>query len=168
MISRNVFSDILFAFLLVTFQIIVLNRVVIAQKYTPVMYPLFIMFYPFFRNRYVFLGISFLLGLTIDIHLGTWGINALATTTIAYFRTLIFRTSTDTTTDFFSFQSLQWSQFVVFIISSIFIHQLIVQYLEFFKFTRFFEILLNVVVTSLISFICILLYAIAFKIKQKV
>ncbi len=168
MISRNVFSDLLFAFLLVTFQIIVLNRVVIAQKYTPVMYPLFIMFYPFFRNRYVFLGISFLLGLTIDIHLGTWGINALATTTIAYFRTLIFRTSTDTTTDFFSFQSLQWSQFVVFIISSIFIHQLIVQYLEFFKFTRFFEILLNVVVTSLISFICILLYAIAFKIKQKV
>ena len=168
MISRNVFSDLLFAFLLVTFQIIVLNRVVIAQKYTPVMYPLFIMFYPFFRNRYVFLGISFLLGLTIDIHLGTWGINALATTTIAYFRTLIFQTSTDTTTDFFSFQSLQWSQFVVFIISSIFIHQLIVQYLEFFKFTRFFEILLNVVVTSLISFICILLYAIAFKIKQKV
>ena len=168
MISRNVFSDLLFAFLLVTFQIIVLNRVVIAQKYTPVMYPLFIMFYPFFRNRYVFLGISFLLGLTIDIHLGTWGINALATTTIAYFRTLIFRTSTDTTTDFFSFQSLQWSQFVVFIISSIFIHQHIVQYLEFFKFTRFFEILLNVVVTSLISFICILLYAIAFKIKQKV
>ena len=157
MISRNVFSDLLFAFLLVTFQIIVLNRVVIAQKYTPVMYPLFIMFYPFFRNRYVFLGISFLLGLTIDIHLGTWGINALATTTIAYFRTLIFQTSTDTTTDFFSFQSLQWSQFVVFIISSIFIHQLIVQYLEFFKFTRFFEILLNVVVTSLISFICILL-----------
>ena len=168
MISRNVFSDLLYAFLLVTLQIIVLNRVVIFQKYTPVMYPLFIMFYPFFRNRYVFLAISFLIGLTIDIHLGTWGINALATTTIAFFRTIIFRTSTDTTTDFFSFQSLQWSQFVVFILSSIFIHQLIVQYLEFFKFSRFFEILLNVVVTSLISFICILLYAIAFKIKQKV
>ena len=168
MISRNVFSDLLFAFLLVTFQIIVLNRVVIAQKYTPVMYPLFIMFYPFFRNRYVFLGISFLLGLTIDIHLGTWGINALATTTIAYFRTLIFRTSTDTSTDFFSFQSLQWSQYLFFILSSIFLHQLLVQYIEFFKFSRFFEIFLNVLATSAISFIFILIYALAFKVKQKV
>lgn len=168
MISRSILSDIIIIFILVTLQIVVLNRIVIAQKYVPVMYPLFVLFYPFFRNKFVFLGLSFLLGLAIDANLGTWGINALATTTVAYFRTLIFRTSTDTTTDFFSFQSLQWSQFIVFILTSIFIHQLIVQYVEFFKFTRFFEIMLNVAITSLISFLCILVYAIAFKIKQKV
>jgi len=59
-------------------------------------------------------------------------------------------------------------QFVIFIFVSIFIHQLMVQYIEFFKFSRFFEILLNVTFTSIISFLFILLYAIAFKIKQKV
>lgn len=168
MISKNIATDILLMAILVALQIFILNRITLFGKYTPVMYPLFVMFYPFFRNRYVFLALSFLLGLGIDSFLGTWGINAFATTLLAYFRTLIFRTSTDTSTDFFSFDSLQWSQFLLFILSSIFLHQLVVQYLEFFKFSRFFEILLNVVITSVISFLCILLYALAFKIKQKV
>lgn len=168
MISRTLFTDILMIVLLVALQIFVLNRITFFGKYTPVLYPVFVMFYPFFRNRYQFLALSFLLGLGIDSFLYTWGINAFATTLIAYFRTIIFRTSTDTSTDFFSFLSLQWSQFLLFIFSSIFLHQLVVQYLEFFKFSRFFEIFINILATSGISFIFILLYAMIFKIKQKV
>lgn len=168
MISRSVFTDFLQIVALIALQIFVLNRITLFGQYTPVLYPVFVMFYPFFRNRFVFLALSFLLGLGIDAFLGTWGINALATTIVAYFRTVIFRTSTDTSTDFFSFDSLQWSQFVLFILSSIFMHQLIVQYVEFFKFSRFFEVFLNILVTSLISFVFILIYALAFKIKQKV
>ncbi len=153
---------------LVSLQIFVLNRIVIFGQYTPVLYPVFVMFYPFFRNKFQFLALSFLIGLVIDTFLNTGGINAFATTFIAYFRTLIFRTSTDTSTDFFSFQSLQWSQFLLFLLSSIFLHQLFVQYIEFFKFSRVFEILLNVLVTTGISFIFIIIYALIFKIKQKV
>lgn len=153
---------------LVALQIFVLNRITLLGKYTPVLYPVFVMFYPFFRNKFQFLGLSFLIGLSIDGFLYSWGINAFATTLIAYFRTLIFRTSTDTSTDFFSFQSLQWAQFLLFLFSSIFLHQLLVQYIEFFKFSRFFEILFNVLVTSVISFIFIVIYALIFKIKQKV
>ena len=168
MVSRNVFSDIVLIAILVVVQIFLLNRITLFGRFIPVLYPVFVLFYPFFRNNFQFLALSFLLGLSIDAFLGTWGINALATTTVAYFRMLIFRTSTDTSTDFFSFQSLQWLQFVVFILTSIFIHQLIVQYVEFFKFDRFFEILLNVVFTSLVSFVFIIAYALAFKIKQKI
>lgn len=168
MISRNIATDILMIVLLTALQIFVLNRITLFGKYTPVLYPVFVMFYPFFRNKFVFLGLSFLLGLAVDAFLGTWGINAFATTIIAYFRTIIFRTSTDTSTDFFSFQSLQWSQFILFILSSIFFHQLVVQFLEFFKLSRFFEVFFNILATSLISFVFILIYALAFKIKQKV
>ena len=168
MISRTLFTDLLIIVLLIALQILVLNRITLFGKYTPVIYPVFVMFYPFFRNRYQFLALSFVLGLGIDFFLHTGGINAFATTTIAYFRTLIFRTSTDTSTDFFSFQSLQWSQYLFFIFSSIFLHQFLVQYIEFFKFSRFFGILLNIVITSGISFIFILLYSLAFKIKQKI
>lgn len=168
MISKNLFTDLLLMVLLVSLQIFILNRITLFGKYTPVLYPVFVMFYPFFRNRYIFLTLSFLLGLGIDSFLGTWGINAFATTLLAYFRTLIFRTSTETSTDFFSFQLLQWSQFLLFIITSIFLHQLMVQYVEFFKFSRVFEILLNVAVTSLISFVFIIVYALAFRVKQKV
>lgn len=166
--SRNIATDILVIVVLVALQIFLLNRITLFGKYTPVLYPVFVMFYPFFRNKYVFLTLSFLLGLGVDSFLGTWGINAFATTTVAYFRTMIFRTSTETSTDFFSFQSLQWSQFIIFILSSIFIHQLLVQYLEFFKLSRFFDVFLNILATSLISFVFILIYALAFKIKQKV
>ena len=168
MITRSLFTDFLAIALLVALQIFVLNRIVLFGKYTPVMYPAFVMFYPFFRNKFQFLALSFLIGLSIDAFLYSWGINALATTLVAYFRTLIFRTSTDTSTDFFSFQSLQWSQFLLFLFSSIFLHQLLVHYIEFFKFSKIFEILFNVLVTSVISFIFIIIYALIFKIKQKV
>lgn len=153
---------------LVALQIFVLNRITLFGKFTPVLYPVFVMFYPFFRNKYQFLFLSFLIGLAVDTLLYSGGINAFATTFIAYYRTLIFRSSTDTSTDFFSFQSLQWTQFLLFLFSSIFLHQLFVQYIEFFKFERIFEILLNVLVTSVISFIFIIVYALIFKIKQKV
>ncbi len=168
MITRTIFTDFLLIVLLVALQIFLLNRIMLFGKFTPVLYPVFIMFYPFFRNRFQFLALSFILGLGIDAFLYTWGINAFATTVVAYFRTVIFRTSTDTSTDFFSFQSLQWSQFLLFIASSIFFHQLLVQYIEFFKFSRFFEIFINVLATSGISFIFILMYALAFKIKQRI
>ncbi len=168
MISRTLFTDLLMITFLVALQIFVLNRITLFGKFTPVLYPVFVMFYPFFRNRIQFLALSFILGLAVDAFLGTWGINAFATTVIAYFRTIIFRTSTDTSTDFFSFQSLQWSQFLFFILSSIFLHQFLVQYLEFFKFSRILEVFLNILATSGISFVFILIYAFAFKIKQKV
>ncbi|MDL1913749.1 MAG: rod shape-determining protein MreD [Bergeyella sp.] len=165
MISRNFLSDIFMILLLASFQVFVLNRLLIFGRYTPVMYPLFVMFYRFYANKYAFLTLSFILGLLIDIYQGTWGINSFATTAVAYFRTLIFCTSTDTQ-DFFSFHDLQPSQFWAYIFFTIFLHQLIVMYLEFFKLSRFFEILFNVSVSSSISFIFILLYAIAFRIKQ--
>ena len=168
MISRTIYTDIILIAFLLALQIFVLNRIRLFGEYTPVLYPVFVMFYPFFRNKFHFLFLSFIIGLGIDAFLGTWGINAFATVSLAYFRLLIFRTSTDTSTDFFSFQSLQWSQFLLFLFSSIFLHQLLVHYIEFFKFSKIFEILFNVLVTSVISFIFIIIYALIFKIKQKV
>ncbi|MDF0719249.1 MULTISPECIES: rod shape-determining protein MreD [Chryseobacterium group] len=168
MISRTIFTDILLIAFLTALQIFILNRITLFGEYTPVLYPVFVMFYPFFRNRYHFLVLSFVLGLSIDAFLGTWGINAFATTAVAYYRTLIFRTSTDTTTDFFTFSTLQWPQFLLFIISAIFFHQLLVQYIEFFKLSRILEILLNIIISTLFSFVFILLYALIFKIKQRI
>lgn len=166
--SRSILTDIILIISLAAIQIFVLIRIPLFGKYIPVLYPVFVLFYPFFRNKFVFLGLSFLLGLIIDIALGTWGINAFATVSIAYFRTLIFRRTTETSTDFFSFLTLNWSQFSLFIFLSIFIHQFLVQYLEFFKLSRLLEVFFNVLMTSIISFVFIFIYALAFRIKQKV
>jgi hypothetical protein len=51
---------------------------------------------------------------------GFWGMNAFATTLIAYFRTLIFRTSTDTSTDFFFSVPAVGAVFAVFIFKYLF------------------------------------------------
>lgn len=168
MISRNIFTDAMMIATLVALQIFVFNRIDIAGKFTPVIYPIFVLFYPFYRNQYVFLFSSFFIGITVDAFLGTWGINALATTLIAYFRTLIFKTSTEVSSDIFSFQNLMWSQFLFYIFSSIIVHQLLVQSIEFFKLSRFFEVFFNIIISSLISIVFVLLYTFAFKIKEKV
>jgi len=63
MMSRTLFTDILIIVLLIALQIFVLNRITLFGKYIPVVYPVFVMFYPFFRNKYQFLFLSFLLGL---------------------------------------------------------------------------------------------------------
>lgn len=168
MISKNTFTDILSMITLICLQVFVMSRIQLLDLYTPTIYPVFVMFYPFFKNQYQYLFFSFLIGLGVDAFLGTWGINAMATVTIAYFRTLIFRSSTNSNTDFFSFSSIQWTQFLFFIFSSIFIHQLIVQVLEFFKWDGILDVLYHVLISSVISFIFIVIYAFAFKIKERV
>lgn len=168
MISRNIITDIFAMAVLVLFQVFILNRMSIDGKYIPVLYPVFVMFYPFYRNKYIYLIFSFLLGLGVDAFIGTWGINAFATTMIAYFRTELFQSSVTDDADSFSFRSIQWTQFAFFIFINIFIHQLLVQYIEFFKLNHLLDVFINVLITSLISAIFILLYALVFRVKEKV
>lgn len=168
MISRNILTDILFGATLVMLQVFILNRIVVMDRYIPVVYPIFVMFYPFNRDQFQFLGLSFLLGLSIDIFAGTWGINSFATVFIAFIRTLIFKSSSDSNSGFFSFVSLRWTQFLGFIFTNILVHQLWVQSMEHFKFNRLLEIMLNVLFTSILSFVFVLFYVLIFKIKQKV
>lgn len=168
MISRNILTDFLFIGVFIVLQVFLLNRLVIFDRYTPVLFPVFVMFYPFNRDQYHFLGMSFLLGLGVDVFLGTWGINALATTFIAFIRTLLFRTSTDSNSDFFSFETMPWSQFLGFIFLNILVHQFLVQSIEYFKLSRILELLLAIIATSFYSYIFILFYVLIFKIKQKI
>ena len=59
-------------------------------------------------------------------------------------------------------------QFLGFIFMNILMHQLLVQGIEYFKFSRLLEIMIDVLMTSLLSFVFIVFYVLIFKIKQKV
>lgn len=168
MISRNILSDLLFIVILVVLQIFLLNKLTIFGLYTPVLFPIYVMFYPFNRNQFHFLGTSFLLGLGVDAFLGTWGINAFATTFIAFIRTQLFRTSVESSSDFFSFEAMQWSQFLGFILLNLLIHQFLAQSIEYFKLSQILGLLLNIVISTIYSFVYVLFYVLIFKIKQKV
>ena len=168
MISRNIVTDILFIAILVVLQVFIFNRIVVMGKYVPILYLVFVMFYPFNRDRFQFLGLSFLLGVSIDMFAGTWGINAFSTVFIAFIRIQIFKTSSDSDSDFFSFETLQWMQFLGFIFMNVLVHQLLVQMIEYFKFSRLLEIMIDALMTSILSFVFIVFYVLIFKIKQKV
>ncbi len=61
MISRNLFTDVLLIAMLVTLQIFLFNRIDIAGKYTAChLHIIFVLFYPFYRNLYIFLSASFI------------------------------------------------------------------------------------------------------------
>lgn len=168
MISRNILTDFLFIGIFVVLQVFLLNRLVIFDKYAPVLFPVYVMFYPFNRDEYHFLGTSFLLGLGVDVFLGTWGINACATTFIAFIRTMLFRTSTDSNSDFFSFEMMSWTQFLGFIFLNVLVHQFLVQSIEYFKLSRILEVFLDIIATTIYSYIFVLFYVLIFKIKQKI
>lgn len=168
MISRHIITDILFVVILIVLQIFFLNKLIILGKYYPIFFPIYVMFYPFYRDRFVFLGTSFLLGLGIDMFLGTWGINAFVTTFLAFIRTIIFRTSSDSALEFFTFEVLSWFRFLGFILMNLLVHQLMVQFIEYFKFSRMLDVLVDVLITTGYSFVFVLFYVIIFKIKQKV
>ena len=59
-------------------------------------------------------------------------------------------------------------QFLGFIFMNVLVHQLLVQMIEYFKFSRLLEIMIDALMTSILSFVFIVFYVLIFKIKQKV
>ncbi len=77
--------------LLLLFQVLILNHINFLGYINPYPYLLFVLLFPIRENRSLFLILSFLLGLTIDIFSDSGGINAFACIFIAYIRPLILK-----------------------------------------------------------------------------
>lgn len=76
---------------LVLFQVLVINHVKIGGYVNPFVYPLFILLLPIGYSRAGLLFLAFLLGLCIDIFMGTPGLHAGATTLMAFCRPAIIK-----------------------------------------------------------------------------
>jgi len=72
--------------ILVLVQVIVLNNINFLGFLNPYLYILFIILYPIKNNRSLFIFLSFLIGLTIDMFSDSGGIHAAACVTIAFLR----------------------------------------------------------------------------------
>lgn len=76
---------------LVLFQVLVINYIKIGGYVSPYVYPLFILLLPIGYSRGGVLFLAFLLGLSIDIFMGTPGLHAGATTLMAFCRPAIIK-----------------------------------------------------------------------------
>jgi rod shape-determining protein MreD len=149
--ARNIFRFVL----VVLFQVLVMDNVMINGYMIPYVYLLFILLMPFETPRWLQLLAGFVLGLTLDIFSNTPGLHTSATVLAAFARGHILdllapREGYEPETfPRIHYYGLTWFLKYTFII--IFIHHLALFYLEVFQLKDFFSILLRVILSSILS-----------------
>lgn len=169
MASNYYFINIIRFLVLVLAQVLICNKIGFLGFINPMIYILFLYWYPIKQNRAVFIVISFLLGFTIDIFSDTLAIHAAATTTIAYLRPAIMRFCFGVNYEFQSFKlsSVPRIQQITYIALLIVIHHTVFYILEVFSFENFLLILKKILTVSLASLVLCILFSSLFSVKKE-
>ncbi len=144
---------------LVILQVLLFNNIQIAGVINPFLYIYLIIALPIHINRISLILAGFILGLVVDVFSNTWGIHAMATTLIAFLRPYVlnlFFTQEEMDRVMPRFR-LMGGNYINYIVSLVFIHHLVLFFLEAFSFSCFWLVLLKVFVSSLITILLILM-----------
>lgn len=169
MASKYYFINIVRFVLLVLFQALVFNHLNFFGYINPMVYILFIYWYPIKENRTIFLLISFFLGLAIDLFSDTMAIHTAAIITIAYLRPSIMRFCFGVNYEFQSFKlsNSTKAQQITFIALLIIIHHTVYFSLEIFSFANLLVILKKTASTSALTLLVCLLVSSLFNTKKE-
>jgi rod shape-determining protein MreD len=155
--------------LLVLVQVLVFNRLNFFGFINPMVYILFLYWYPIKENRILFLTVGFFLGLTIDFFSDTMALHAASTLTIAYLRPAIMRFVFGVNYEFQSFKlsnSTRVQQFT-FLALLILAHHTIFFTLEIFSFSNLLIILKKVIFTGAASILLGMLLVTLFGVSRE-
>lgn len=167
--NSGYFINIIRFILLVLVQVLVFNRLNFFGFINPMVYILFLFWYPIKENRPAFIALSFLLGLSIDFFSDTMAIHAAATVTIAYLRPAIMRFVFGINYEFQSFKlsNTTRAQQFTFLALLILVHHLMYFSLEIFSFANVLLILKKVLSIGLASIILCLLFSSLFSVNKE-
>ncbi|MCR9264040.1 MAG: rod shape-determining protein MreD [Flavobacteriaceae bacterium] len=159
--NNTVFLNSLRFVLLILAQVLIFNAMNFMDSINPLVYVIFFYWYPIKGNRTLFMLISFLLGLIIDIFSDTMALNAIASLTVAYARPVIMRFCFGVNYEFqnFSFKNTTKVQRITFMALLILIHQLVFFSLEILSFTHILLILKKVFATGLVTLVLCTLFS---------
>ena len=169
MISNNYFVNIARVALLVLVQVLVFNRLNFFGFINPMVYIMFLYWYPIKENRAIFIGLSFLLGISIDFFSDTMAIHAASTVTIAYFRPAIMRFVFGVNYEFQSFKlgnATRVQQFT-FLALLIIVHHAVFFTMEIFSLANIMLILKKVVSIGLATLVLCLLFGSLFSTRKE-
>lgn len=155
--------------ILVLIQVLVLNNINFLGYINPYIYILFIILFPIKNNRLLFIFLSFLLGLAVDLFLDSGGVHATACVTAAYVRPVILKFAFGIAYEHqtVKFSSTEFGQrFTYFSIITI-IHHLILFSLEIFNTSKILLILKKSLFSSIFTILLCLLITILFSRKHK-
>jgi rod shape-determining protein MreD len=145
---------------IVLIQVLLMNNIQFSGFINPYFYILFIILLPINIPRYLLLLLGFLLGITIDIFSNTPGIHASATVFIAFLRPFIINSYNLDDQEKMMIPSIsnigvKW--FIKYLVIMIIAHHFFLFYIEVFSFSGFFHTLLRCILSSIFTFVFILI-----------
>jgi len=169
MISNNFILNVVRFALLILVQVLVFNKLNFFGYINPMVYILFLYWYPIKQSRELFIALSFVLGLCIDFFSDTMAINAAATVTIAFLRPSIMRFVFGVNYEFQSFKlsSATRLQRFTFLILLIVVHHFMYFTLEIFSLDNILLILKKVFSISLATLILCTLFSSLFSVTKE-
>ena len=155
--------------LLVLVQVLVFNQLNFFGFINPMVYILFLYWYPVKENRAAFIGLSFILGLSIDFFSDSMALHAASTVTIAYIRPAIMRFVFGVNIEFQSFRlgSSTKAQQITFLTLLIVVHHLVFFTLDIFSFGNIVLILKKVLANGAATLVLCLLFTSLFSVKKE-
>jgi len=155
--------------ILVLVQVLILSNINFLGYINPYIYILFIILYPIKNNRLLFLFVSFLLGLTVDLFLDSSGVHAAACVSIAYIRPVLLKFSFGTIYEHqtVKFSTTDFGHRLTYFSIIVFIHHLILFSLEIFNSSKIILIIKKTLFSSIFTIILCLLITILFSKKNR-
>jgi len=152
---RTVAANIARFFLILLIQVIVLDNVRLGGLFNPYFYVLFILLLPFETPGWLLLISAFLLGTSMDIINNTPGMHTMASVLMAFVRPYLLnlfapREGYDSDTNpRISHMGFNW--FLRYSLVLVFIHHLLLFYLEAFTLNNFFFTFLRVILSTILT-----------------
>jgi len=166
MYTRNIIRFIV----LILLQVLVLNQINFFGYLDPYLYVLFILLLPFETPGWLLLLSAFFLGLVVDLFSGTSGVHTASSVLMAFARPWTIRIIASTKEIEPGMEpgikEMGFSWFFIYSIFLIFIHHLLVFYLEIFSFSEFFMTLLRVIINTFFTLILVILAQFLFYSKK--
>ncbi len=169
MTSNSTFIIVIRFILLILVQVLVFNNLNFFGYINPMVYILFLYWYPIKDQRFFFILLSFLLGLMVDWFSDTMAIHAAATVTIAYLRPAVMRFCFGANLEFQNFRitNATQAQQIAFLTILIILHHLVFFTLEIFSFGNTLLILKKVLFTSMATILLSILLKTLFSVKKQ-
>jgi hypothetical protein len=157
--------------ILVLLQVLVLNRINFSGYINPYLYVLFVLILPFETPGWLLLISAFLLGFSVDIFSNTQGMNAAASVFMAFCRPLVIRlvaTPRELEPNMEpGIRDIGFRWFFSYSLILIFVHHLVLFYLEAFSFTQFFSTLLRTSLSMVFTLILVILSQYLFFMRKR-
>lgn len=154
---------------LILVQVLICSHINFLGYINPYIYILFIILYPVKNNRTLFVFLSFLMGLIVDLFLDSGGINAAASVCIAFARPVILKFSFGMVYEHqnMKFSSVDFGAKLNYITIMTVLHHIILFLLEIFSVSRIILILQKTLFSSIFTIILCVLITIIFGRKSK-